>query len=94
MSSGPSRARVMEMERLVNSIFPRKTRGNGPADSAEDVRPIVIPAEALIEPSQPCFCPVFSPCVDTGNCPRCCHRISAFMILHKYRIKLGGYSDE
>ncbi|KAL6740790.1 hypothetical protein Aduo_014110 [Ancylostoma duodenale] len=66
MSSGPSRARVMEMERLVNSIFPRKTRGDGPEDSAEDVRPIVVPAEALIEPGQPCFCPVFSPCV--GKC--------------------------
>ncbi|EYC45849.1 hypothetical protein Y032_0415g1070 [Ancylostoma ceylanicum] len=68
MSSGPSRARVMEMERLVNSIFPRKTRGDGSADSVEDVRPVVIPAEALIEKNQPCFCPVFSPCV--GKCQR------------------------
>ncbi|KHJ86543.1 hypothetical protein OESDEN_13700 [Oesophagostomum dentatum] len=72
MSSGPSRARVMEMERLVNSIFPRKTRDTTepiPVEvpPLEAVRPLAI-AESIPETNQPCFCPVFSPCI--GKCYR------------------------
>ncbi|WKY05291.1 hypothetical protein Q1695_005920 [Nippostrongylus brasiliensis] len=67
MSSGPSRARVKEMERLVNSIFPRRSR------SFERNAIEVAAASPEIqlddtESSQPCFCPPFSPCA--GRCLR------------------------
>ncbi|VDP46331.1 unnamed protein product [Heligmosomoides polygyrus] len=70
MSSGPSRARVMEMERLVNSIFPRRSRAVDDAATvlAADVRPVELSADDVLDSSQPCFCPVFSPCV--GKCHR------------------------
>ncbi|KAK6749376.1 hypothetical protein RB195_001781 [Necator americanus] len=66
MSSGPSRARVMAMERLVNNMFPRKTR-DAP-DSVGGVPSFESPAENVLESNQPCICPVFSPCI--GKCQR------------------------
>ncbi|CAJ0601498.1 unnamed protein product [Cylicocyclus nassatus] len=74
MSSGPSRARVMEMERLVNSIFPRRTRSGEPIviDDTVDAQEDGVPSHSLVQAKLPCFCPPFSPCI--GNCYRTYNR--------------------
>ncbi|KAK5967595.1 hypothetical protein GCK32_022751, partial [Trichostrongylus colubriformis] len=67
MSSGPSRARVMELERLVNSILPRRSR-NVQMPSADDVDLRQTTGIDNLESNEPCFCPAFAPCV--GKCHR------------------------
>ncbi|KAK6039419.1 hypothetical protein COOONC_23076 [Cooperia oncophora] len=68
-SSGPSRARVMELERLVSSIPPRRSR-NAPTPSEDDELTSNTVDNSLLESMayRPCFCPLYAPCI--GRCHR------------------------
>uniref|UniRef100_A0A7I4YHJ2 Secreted protein n=1 Tax=Haemonchus contortus TaxID=6289 RepID=A0A7I4YHJ2_HAECO len=68
MSSGPSQARVMELERIVNTIVPRQSRNVQPSSDDVEQRPNRAVEKSLLGSTAPCFCPAFARCI--GNCHR------------------------